>query len=54
MPKNVVGVLVDPISGKLATDETKKKKIFYYIKGTEPYDKEPDLDDLIPTVKTEE
>ncbi len=36
MPSNVVGVLVDPISGKLATSETQKKKILYYLKGTEP------------------
>ncbi|MDD2180808.1 MAG: transglycosylase domain-containing protein [Bacilli bacterium] len=53
MPKNVVGVFVDPISGELANMDTKKKKIFYYIKGTEPYDKNPDLEDLIPTVKEE-
>lgn len=51
MPKNVVGVLSDPISGKIATDSTKNKKILYYIKGTEPYEDEGDLDDLIPTVK---
>lgn len=54
MPKNVVGVLVDPISGKLADNNTKKKKIFYYIKGTEPYDENPILEDLIPTIKEEE
>ena len=53
MPKNVVGVLVDPISGKLADNNTKKKKIFYYIKGTEPYDENPILEDLIPTIKEE-
>ena len=51
IPKNVVGVLIDPISGKPATDSTKKKKIFYYIKGTEPYVEEKELDDLIPTMK---
>ncbi len=53
IPKNVVGVLVDPISGKLADNKTKTKKIFYYIKGTEPYDKSPDLEDLIPTIKNQ-
>ncbi len=53
MPKNVVGILVDPISGEIADDDTKKKKILYYIKGTEPYDKSPDLDDLVPTIKEE-
>ena len=36
MPSNVVGVLVDPISGKPATQSSTKKKILYYLKGTEP------------------
>ena len=36
MPDNVVGVLVDPINGTVADNKTKKKKILYYIKGTEP------------------
>ncbi len=36
IPSNVVGVIVDPITGNLATDESKNKKILYYIKGTEP------------------
>ena len=36
MPDNVVGVLVDTINGTLADNKTKKKKILYYIKGTEP------------------
>ena len=35
-PDNVVGVLVDPITGELANDNTKKKKLFYYLIGTEP------------------
>ena len=35
-PENVVGVMVDPITGKLADKNTKKKKIFYYLLGTEP------------------
>lgn len=52
-PKNVVGVLIEPVSGKLATDNSKKKKLTYYIKGTEPYTVNEDLDDLIPTVKQE-
>ena len=37
MPNNVVGVLVNPITGLPATNDDKKKKILYYIKGTEPY-----------------
>lgn len=35
-PENVVGVFVDPINGELANLNTKKKKIFYYLIGTEP------------------
>jgi hypothetical protein len=38
MPDNVVGVLVNPIDGKLANENSQKKKILYYIKGTEPLD----------------
>ena len=33
---NVVGVLVNPITGEVATDDSSKKEIFYYQKGTEP------------------
>lgn len=36
MPDNVVGVLVNPITGKLSNENMSKKKILYYIKGTEP------------------
>lgn len=50
-PNNVVGVLVDPISGEIATNESKHKKIIYYIKGTEPTISKTTLDDIIPTVK---
>lgn len=35
-PDNVVGVFVDPITGELASEKTKKRKIFYYLVGTEP------------------
>lgn len=35
-PDNVVGVLTDLNTGKEATNESKLKKILYYIKGTEP------------------
>ena len=35
-PNNVVGVFVDPITGELANEKTKKRKIFYYVEGTEP------------------
>jgi len=36
IPDNVVGVLIDPINGELATIESEKSKLFYYLKGTEP------------------
>lgn len=48
-PNNVVGVLVNPITGKLATQNIEKSTIMYYIKGTEP--EIENLDDLIPTIK---
>ena len=35
-PKDVNAVLVNPLNGKLATNESKKKKFMYYLKGTEP------------------
>jgi 1A family penicillin-binding protein len=53
IPKNVSGVLIEPVSGNLATDKSKKRKIAYYIKGTEPNYDGSDLDDMIPTYKEE-
>ena len=35
-PKDVNAVLVNPLNGKIATNESKKKKFVYYLKGTEP------------------
>ena len=52
MPSNVVGSLVDPITGKLASDTT-KSVMLYYIKGTEPTFDKTILDSLIPTIKEE-
>ena len=52
-PDNVVGVAIDPISGEVAQNG-QKAKILYYIKGTEPISNKYTLDDVIPTVKTEE
>lgn len=54
IPNNVVGVLVDPIDGELAGDNTSHKHMFYYIKGTEPTLTDSNLDVLIPTMKYEE
>ena len=36
IPKNVVGCLVNPITGLLAKEGDKNAKIFYFLKGTEP------------------
>lgn len=36
VPENVSSVLVEPISGKPATENSGKKKLMYFIKGTEP------------------
>ena len=53
MPNNVVGVLVNPLNGKLAEETDKKKKIFYFIKGTEPYYTNIDLDSVFKSEKKE-
>lgn len=50
-PENVVGVLVDPISGKISSNQ--KSTIFYYIKGTQPSYNDA-LDNLIPTIEKKE
>ena len=54
IPSNVVGVLVNPINGELADDKTEHKRMFYYIKGTEPTLTDSNLDVFIPTMKYEE
>ena len=36
IPNNVVGVLVNPITGTLIDNNAEKKEMFFYIKGTEP------------------
>lgn len=53
MPNNVVGILADPVTGKVATEDTKNSTILYYLKGTEPTNNY-NLDDVIPTIKQEE
>lgn len=48
-PDNVVGVVVNPISGEIA-DDYEKSTTFYYIKGTQPlFDN--NLEDILPKVK---
>lgn len=46
IPNNVSGVLVNPITGKPATENDKNTKIMYYIKGTEPTDSDPVFDEI--------
>ncbi len=46
-PSNVVGVLVNPITGKPAVESDEKKKIMYYIKGTEPSSTDMVFDELL-------
>ena len=36
IPDNVVGVLVNPITGIIANENDTKKEMFFYLKGTEP------------------
>ena len=45
-PKNVVGVLVEPISGKPSEDSTKNTKLVYFLKGTEPKSTDPTFDEI--------
>ena len=44
-PNNVIGYMVDAISGKPADENTKHKKILYYLKGTEPTGEEAVFDE---------
>lgn len=36
IPDNIVGVLVNPITGLVADENDTKKEMFFYLKGTEP------------------
>ena len=46
IPKNVVGVLVEPISGKPVKDSSKNTKLMYFLKGTEPKETDPTFDEI--------
>ena len=45
-PSNVVGVLVEPISGKPAEVGSENAKVMYFLKGTEPRGDEPVFDEI--------
>lgn len=47
MPSNVVGVLTNPITGMPANESDTKKKIMYYVKGTEPSLTDPVFDEIL-------
>ena len=52
-PNNIVGVLVNPLTGEISNEETKKKKMFYFVKGTEPFsDQSYDLDAIFKEENT--
>lgn len=40
IPNDVVGVLVNPVTGNVVSNESENKKVLYYLKGTEPMIKE--------------
>ena len=45
-PNNVVGVIVEPISGKPVKEDTEKKKLMYFLRGTEPHETDPTFDEI--------
>lgn len=45
-PGNVVGMFVEPISGKPSQNQNENKKLIYYLKGTEPKGDEPVFDEI--------
>ena len=46
LPENVVGTLVNPITGELAKEGDQNSKIFYFLKGTEPSSITRDLESV--------
>lgn len=53
-PNNIVGVLVNPITGEVAKEGDKKAKMFYFVKGTEPHsDYSYDLDAVFKEINEE-
>ena len=53
-PNNIVGVLVNPITGEVAKEGDNKAKMFYFVKGTEPHsDYSYDLDAVFKEINEE-
>ena len=44
LPENVVGTMINPITGELAKEGDTNSKIFYFLKGTEPTSTSLDLE----------
>ena len=44
IPSDVVGTLVNPITGETVKEGDKNAKIFYFLKGTEPSDGKQDFE----------
>ena len=47
VPKNVSAMFVEPISGMPVTNDITKKKLMYFIKGTEPEITDPVFDEIL-------
>ncbi len=45
-PKNVSALFVEPISGRPANESDEKKKLMYFIKGTEPKETDQTFDEI--------
>ncbi len=52
-PDNVSAVLVDPISGKIVDEAAEKKKLMYFIKGTEPTTDQTIFDEKLNNTRAE-
>ena len=46
-PNNVIGMLVNPITGRPATESDEKKRIMYYVRGTEPANTDTVFDEMM-------
>ncbi len=52
-PKDVIPVLINPLNGKIATNSSKRRKIVYYLKGTQPTTYDGDSMDVLDEKKEE-
>lgn len=52
-PDNVSAVLVDPISGQVVDESADKKKLMYFIKGTEPSNSQAVFDEKLSNTRAE-